>query len=443
MAADAGEQPLPKGRLEKLAELSEEEFERLLNRPRGVMISRRQLIASLVAAGVGWGTIQTVLADASSSDSQGDVGTDSNPIDVFAEGLNSTTYVRPGDNIQTKIDQTPPGGRLVFLPGDHDIANVGTGTVDKSMTIEFAAGERSAYQPVGARLVNTGSDAVDQPLLTLTDTSAGDRNYQTQIIRPTASHDGNSPVLDIQQPWTHVYHPTLDLGGNGAYGIQLNSNGWGFKMYGGRINNPTQVGLQDNATGAAKLVVGTQFLFGSVGIEAMEGMRVLGCDFSSDTGIQIVDFRNYILGARFEDYSKGVVVGPSSKVGSTINKNRIGPCEFLPPDDVCIEFDHASNTIADPPITMDDGSNSGEAVRFTSNSSSNIMLVNRINAQQQTFTDNGDRNAVDFLGMPAMHNNDRSAINSPHEPMVFYNTDDGNLNIYDGAGWILPDGTST
>lgn len=31
----------------------------------------------------------------------------------------------------------------------------------------------------------------------------------------------------------------------------------------------------------------------------------------------------------------------------------------------------------------------------------------------------------------------------PQDPLIIFNTDDGNLNIDNGTAWILPDGTTT
>lgn len=94
MSSEGDEQPLPQDRLQKLASLSDEQFDRLLQLPQQGTISRRQLIGILAGAGLGWGAIQNVLAQASTSDSDGDIGTPSNRVDIFADGIDANSIAQ-------------------------------------------------------------------------------------------------------------------------------------------------------------------------------------------------------------------------------------------------------------------------------------------------------------------------------------------------------------
>jgi len=50
---------------------------------------------------------------------------------------------------------------------------------------------------------------------------------------------------------------------------------------------------------------------------------------------------------------------------------------------------------------------------------------------------------VNFIGTEFVDDGLRGVINQPVEGMTIYNPSDGNLNIYNGSSWVLPDGTST
>lgn len=86
MPKDDGE-AISKSRLERLGQLSDEQFERMLDvAESGPMISRRAFITAMLGMGFSWTAIQGVLADASTSDSDGNIGTPSNRVDAFVQG---------------------------------------------------------------------------------------------------------------------------------------------------------------------------------------------------------------------------------------------------------------------------------------------------------------------------------------------------------------------
>ncbi|QIO22411.1 twin-arginine translocation signal domain-containing protein [Haloarcula sp. JP-L23] len=112
--------------LEALAELAQARVER--------RVSRRDVLKGAGALGVGGllggGATSAASADASDTDSVPDVGTPSNPVDVFGDGIsansvstentiNNRVQVNPNDDLQTRVNDAGTNGILEFEPGTY------------------------------------------------------------------------------------------------------------------------------------------------------------------------------------------------------------------------------------------------------------------------------------------------------------------------------------
>lgn len=150
-------------------------------------VSRRDIMQSAAVLGVGamaggvsaQQLIEHVSAQADTTDEHGNVGLPSDRVDVFADGIdanvidsdtvstertNSTVFVSPGDDLQTKADEAA-GERLEFLPGEHlsYVTDVHDGTevyIPPSSTIKLAGDANPDNEDGVLQAVGTENDLI-------------------------------------------------------------------------------------------------------------------------------------------------------------------------------------------------------------------------------------------------------------------------------------------
>jgi len=107
-----------------------------------------------------------------------------------AAGLGNHRYLSHYDSAADAIADTPIGGTL-WIDGTFDIADIGTFVIDKPMIIRGSGWGRDASgNLIGSKLVNTGSDVVDSPVIKI---QSGTNLAQEVLIRDLAiEHEGST-----------------------------------------------------------------------------------------------------------------------------------------------------------------------------------------------------------------------------------------------------------
>jgi len=423
------------------------------------MLPGRRGVIKGVGAAVGGGLLGASATGGASGQSgpAGRQGTPENPNDMFAwdldvanevvtdlpmggngltdlGSLNGDVYVSPGDDLQSRVDAVPPGGRLIFEPGAHDPADVGIATAEQPMTIIWTGGESGAGNAVGSVIDNTGSDAVAGPILQLQGgTDGSDWEYNYRLVNPVIDHEGTGPAIDIDTPMTQIIQPSLYGDGTPDSLIHLSQDGWGTQIHGGRFSSNAARQINDQADGGLKTINGTQVLGGDIGLYAGRGWRVVDTDFNQDVGLDLVGGGSVVRGARFEGAGIGIRVARSDEATAQTDY-AISDCEFRNVDDVCIEYDEVRYITAGTHARLVDGATSGNAIRFTSNSQ---HVTQKINMAQRVLSwdDQGSQNLINFDGSPRLAN--ALSVNQPVEGMELFSPADGERIFYDGGGWVL------
>jgi hypothetical protein len=371
-------------------------------------------------------------------------GTDDADLQSVSTGsVNNQTIVRksPGDDLQTKIDATPTGGTLWFEPGTHDVATMGTGVITKPITLKWAGGLDAPGSVAGAIVVNNGSDSVAGPIFDV-QTDNGTRHFGAAFENPVIDHQDTGSAIKVQTPFVEIKNPFLYGGGVADRLIYATNTGWALRIKGGRIGQAT-TNIYDDAIGGFNILDGTQVLGGTTGIRAGQGWRIRA-DFNQDIGVKSIGDGNVVWGSRFESGGTGIVISPSSDPDSARGPDFIaGACEFRSLSDVCIEFDDCQEVMCYPHGALTDGTSSGAAIRMTSNANRCLQLLTPTQYNLSWDIANSFRPGIDFIGSPRMTDARRADITQPVAGMGIWNTSDGLPNYYDGADWVLPDGSTT
>lgn len=215
---------LPRDEQRILAEIAQARSEGRINRRTLLQASGALGVGALVGGGAAYGSIDTAAADASTSDSDGDIGTPSNRIDIFGDGVDSLTIAAREVPV---IDITAYGA----TPDD--------GT-DDTAAFNSAISEAANHDGAVIRLPN-GRIKVDNPDYTplFTDPSTGDYSFKTGFEKLAVVGGGGSIVDVSGSGWVIA---TTNLTKANSPGPMLHQ---GFTI---NLDSPTGNGLLWGAT---------------------------------------------------------------------------------------------------------------------------------------------------------------------------------------------------
>ncbi|PSQ25167.1 hypothetical protein BRD06_06930 [Halobacteriales archaeon QS_9_67_15] len=163
----------------------------------------------------------------------------------------------------------------------------------------------------------------------------------------------------------------------------------------------------------------------------------------ASTGLALYGVSGADISCRFEKLDTGVRLGVAGDSNSTVRDARINPgMHAVGINDYCIDHANTLGTVVNSPQEIRNGSDTEVAIRWQSDSTVDTFQLTHSFRKLDFDVSGGPFNlSGEYTGM--FTNTFRSDILTPNEGRTLYNSDDGNLNIYDGSGWILPDGTST
>jgi hypothetical protein len=388
---------------------------------------------------------------------------------VSADELNSVVSVSPGDDLEAKVAAVPNGGNLFFEAGRHDVTEMGTVTANKVINIFMSGGTDGPTHPVGAVLENTGDDALDEPVITLTSDSANPqdraRQWGSMLWNPTILHHGDAPAIDVHiSPMSMIYKPEIQLDFKGRTGIGLTSfsQSWGLQIHGGRIRAPAEYGIEGRAHGGLKILNGTQVLHGhnNVGMLANRGWSIYDGDFATGTGLRITGNRNYIR-PRFEAVDTCIEVGPREELANSRARIRESPARrnvidggLFQADVECVVFDRAQDCVVRNPVKLSpdsgdgqedsDPDNPGVAVRWTQNATRCSVVGRRdvIDDNEWEMHEDATDPLVDYNLNYSMDAEARSNITQPVEGMSAWSPEHSSPIYYDGENWVRPNVTT-
>jgi hypothetical protein len=396
-------------------------------------INRRRLLASasgVVAGATAPATGQTV------GETQPDDSTAARRTNdgiISSSQFSHAVHVSTSDDIQTKANSVPTGGRLVFEDGFHEVTS--TITISKPITIDMSAGSPGGASLDGAVLENTTDIA---PVIELTDNN-GSRQFASTLYNPAIEHYGNGPAIEIREhPMTTIYDPQIDLAYQGYSGIKLGFNAWGTQIHSGRIMRPKNFGIKDESNGGFKLLNGTQLIYGAssnnIGMRAKRGWYINNADIATTNGLEIVGNRNYVR-ARFENNEDFCIkVGPDSQTGSGPVRRNIIEHSILQDAGTCVVFDHARDCMVRNPIKLVGSNYSAE---WTANSL-DCSVVGRkypIRTGSWNIASGASTPIVDFLHDYRLSPTEVNSVNQPVEGMSAWSKQNHRPLIYDGGAW--------
>jgi hypothetical protein len=374
---------------------------------------------------------------------------------VSADELNSVVSVSPGDDLEAKVAAVPNGGNLFFEAGRHDVTEMGTVTANKVINIFMAGGTDGVTNPVGAVLENTGDDALDEPVITLTSDSPnpqdGARQWGSMLWNPTIVHHGDAPAIDVHiAPMSMIYKPEIQLDFKGRTGIGLTSfsQSWGLQIHGGRIRGPAEYGIEDRAFGGLKIIRGTQILHGNnnIGMRANRGWYIDATDFATGLGLQITG-KKIVAQPRFEAVNKAIEIGPKSEMDKR-DRTDYARCIIREPklhggpteSEFGIEFDQTKDSIVWNPTRATFHAQDAPLVRWTENAErcGFHAKYNVIERARWDIHENATLPLVDFVGTQKLDAERRNNIRQPVSGMSAWSVEREQPIYYDGDGWITP-----
>jgi hypothetical protein len=345
---------------------------------------------------------------------------------------------------------------------------MGTVTANKVINIFMAGGSDGPTDAIGAVLDNTGENAVDEPVITLTSPSPmpqdKERQWGSMLWNPTIQHHGDAPAIDVHHsPMSYIYKPEIQLDFKGRTGIGLTSwsQAWGLQIHGGRIRAPAEYGIEDRALGGLKIMNGTQVLHGhnNVGMRLRRGWFVRPADCTTGIGIQLIGNANYVE-QRLEAVNTGIQVGPSEDRGGDSrhpdskiegpSKNNIIVGGILRAEKVAVEFDHAQDCMVWNPMKLEANQPDGRppenpdttlpAVRWTENSVRCSVTGRRvpIATNEWDIHENATNPVVDFIVDYKMDADARANITQPVAGMSVWSPEHNSPVYYNGTRWMVP-----
>lgn len=385
-------------------------------------------------------------------------GNDLNSVgSIDAENLNSTIYVDPNGTLQNDVDAVPAGGRLVFEPGQtYDVATIGTAVIDHPITVEWQGGGEQGNTPQDPVLINSGGDAVAGPIIQLGSGSTFDTRPIAGVMkRPTILHEGSGPAIECNNAtgWT-INTPMIDCNGVGEKCIEYTGEKALTQIRGGVLRRATAWAVDDNGSGGLCGYWGVNLNAGTGSTGATGGNFNTGsgthvavaCQFGGSmnpVGIEVEGSENRFYGCLFEGPDISVRFNAPSGSAADCTGNLVDGARFVSVDDVCVEFDNARGNEVVRPRRMINGATSGNAARWTSNSIRNAVKGSFWELKDMSWNLGGTQPVVKFDPEPNLSDAGRGLINQPVSGMSIHNTDDGLPNYYNGADWVLPDGTTT
>jgi len=387
------------------------------------------------------------------------IGTGSEDVDVgtlSTEETNSVQIMRPGDDLQTKIDATPNGGVLQFVPGAYDPATIGVpGTIDRPIKIDMPGGMRG-NDIRGAVIDNSGSSPVAGPMIEWTHNT---NDFSEQINKATLCdsvniiHEGSGPAIRIGDiggtcVWNDI---NIDCQDSGDIGIRYDAGA------GGVLNNPRIYRFADvalkcvNSTGGAHVLNDPWISAGAVatptaGVEILSGQFKIesGTVATNNSGIGIDVDGGGALGdyCYLESNDIHVRVGETTTTSNLVDLRRL---HFSISQTANFKFGTESkfnnihaNEVSVTPTYLGIAEGVGDVYEST-------YAGHRFTGSTSGYDDaSAGRFKVGISPTPTVSDGERSNITYPKQGMRIYNNNANGYEYYNGSAWISgDDGTST
>lgn len=378
---------------------------------------------------------------------------------VDADEVNEVVYLDAYDTLQAAVDATPVAGRLHIPHGRYPVSEYGTATREDPITI---TGDGAGYDSDNTEATDQGSiivqDTQQEPVLFIDAQSNGD-NRMTRLrdfgfdVTYGAQGDTAGNLLKFSNCSTyHLSH--VYAGMNGRVCQFFESVNYAFlgilTECVVRFGKGRQVNIANDGGGNALRDCNIQTDPSDGGDS--ESIRVNTDSKSEITGGQVTADPNSVailldgsnngegqhyLNTRIEDAGTGV------KFVSQVNNAVLDAMWFGVIENYCVDFDSADKCTVRNPVQLYDGNATGDVFRFN-NAYDCAVIAHWKKLQTRTYNRTGNGSRPNIVFSPKkMVQSQRDNIAQPIEGMEIYNVSDGNLNLYDGSGWILPDGTST
>lgn len=427
-------------------------------------VSRRSILQSAAALGVGAVAggisakelVNAVEAQADTTDTDGNVGLPSDRVDVFADGVDSTSLstvdtetkkingnplVDRYDTFNDALADVQDGGSLLFPPGEYRRSEYGQLLIkDRAVSLIGFGGSVSGNTTSGARLIeDTGNDFVLRYTQSNTDTT-----IRMTIANLAFLSDSSGHLVNIDDtPHVNFRECVFDLGYNDIRGLYTTGNSFENTIRDCRfLRTGDAPVVWHNGDGGLYRILDSQVGGGTTNNPAVRfnvdsDIIVRGSSLGGGgdgTALEIDSVDGGVIQGRFENVGTAVELVGNAQ-GIEINNSH-----FTQIADYMVDFADTLQCHLYRPETVDAGS-SGDHVIFRADSAHDSVTVG---TQQRDISADIDAGAfrphVEIDGK--INDNQRTDIN-PVEGMEIYNLDDGNLNIYNGSEWILPDGTTT
>jgi len=250
---------------------------------------------------------------------------------VEAGVLGNHRFLSHYSSASDAISDTPPGGTL-WVDGTFDVATIGTFTIDKPMILRgFGWGKDAAGNLSGSKLVNTGADAVDSPVILV---QSGTDLVSEVVIRDLAiEHEGPSSfAIEVNGVTrTAILDVGIDCNSAGYGGVHYQNDGYFARQYRTFITAFTTYGTLVEGNGGCHEFHSCHMGSSSEGSTALEirrrGVIVVGGEYAGGTSGVGVRWYNpeedtlhggVLVGSWFEACDIGIEITGDTKKWSGI-----------------------------------------------------------------------------------------------------------------------------
>lgn len=222
------------------------------------------------------------------------------------------------------LSDVPSGGLLRIAATDYDVSVEGRFSTDRPVTIEGEGWDRDS---VGTRLLNTGGDATDNPVIEFSNT---DTQNGAAVRNIAVEHEGaNSPGIRLN----NMSHPDLQnvmvlLNGVGQDGIRLEGNTFYDVIEHCWVYGFSRHGIHNTAVGSAHAVRDTHAVSDAVNnpVSALKtdavGTWVSGGEWAAvgGTGVHVNANGCLVDTGNFEDNEVAIKFGTAD--GTSVQRSR-------------------------------------------------------------------------------------------------------------------------
>lgn len=378
--------------------------------------------------------------------------------------LGEVVYYNPADSGpytdgQDALSNVPDGGTFVLAAGtDYDVATEGRLAATRALTI---VGEGWAVDEAGtlsgSKIVNTGGDAVDSPVIEIESSNKTGSNWihNPSIRGLSIDHDGaTSPAVRFN--WairSLIDECRIDMNGTGDTGVEYAGESFFGRMTRSHVTGATNRGIYVTGSGYGHEFIGVQSNHTASGAVALRTERpstyifggAYGANSTDGTGIQ---FYNTGAGGLRGGYVNSTAESTDTFVdidgSSTFNKVVVDSSRAnLSNVNTFVRFANADGCINMWPNTVAAGGG-GDVAEWTASSAQCGVIANRSQLGSAGVTVDGS--AYEAWMHVAGHVHDGTMGNLPSASnltiSVDYNIDQNAPVWHDGTGWYKGSATS-